>query len=217
MTETILFFALLAAAVYYVFKNQKEEKDKNDYENIDLDDLINQNPDIPDITYSDSSELLQPAEVFELSDREIFARTLYGEGRSLTVTEIEKIAWVIRNRVEDNGRENFPDSYKDVCLQKYQFSCWNSLYNQSMTDNQRKVRKKVLNDQYSFDLCYKIAGTIMTTPSYQNPLPNVQHYVLNTDQVKISGDKIESSPYPDWVKNMRIVSNDGKGGHIFLA
>lgn len=89
MTETILFFALLAAAVYYVFKNQKEEKDKNDYENVDLDDLINQNPDIPDITYSDSSELLQPAEVFELSDREIFARTLYGEGRSLTVTEIE--------------------------------------------------------------------------------------------------------------------------------
>ena len=52
---------------------------------------------------------------------------------------------------------------------------------------------------------------------YENPVPNVQHYVLNTDEVKITNNKIERSPYPDWVKNMEVVENDGKGGHIFLA
>lgn len=198
---------------------EKEDQQHKEKENDNLSDLIDYDPPVFDNEdMSGSTRILSPEEVFRLSDQEIFARTLYGEGRNLPDDELEKIAWVIRNRVKDNGRENYLDTYGEVCLQKYQFSCWNSLYLGEYRDNnQTEVRKAYLSDQGSYSRCKIIAEKVITASELENPLENVQHYVLNNDDVKIDNNKITDSPYPDWVKNMEVVENDGKGSHVFLA
>jgi N-acetylmuramoyl-L-alanine amidase len=63
-------------------------------------------------------------------DRDILARTLYGEARGEGVAGQIAVAWTIRNRVEmDLHNDGKPDwwgeGYAGVCLKKYQFSCWN--------------------------------------------------------------------------------------------
>jgi N-acetylmuramoyl-L-alanine amidase len=58
-----------------------------------------------------------------LSDLQVLACTLYGEARSESPEGILLVANVIRNRVKD-ARNRWPKSYKGVCLQPWQFSCW---------------------------------------------------------------------------------------------
>lgn len=63
----------------------------------------------------------------QFSDIEIMARTLYGEARGevakVGIIALEAIASVICNRVQYPKR--FGRTHRDVCLQPYQFSCWN--------------------------------------------------------------------------------------------
>ena len=217
--ELILIIVSLITLVFAVPKIlEKEDKQHRENEKEDLADIIDvEMPDYDNIE-QEENKILTAKEVFQLDDLEIFARTLYGEGRNLPREEIEKIAWVIRNRVQDNGRENFPDTYAEVCLQKYQFSCWNSLYhNQFKDSNQKEVRKNVLYNQNAYAVCKAIARKVINASEIENPLENVQHYVLNTDEVEIEGNKIKKSPYADWTKNLEVVENDGKGSHIFLG
>ena len=217
--ELILIIVSLITLVFAVPKIlEKEDKQHRENEKEDLADIIDvEMPDYDNIE-QEENKILTAKEVFQLDDLEIFARTLYGEGRNLPREEIEKIAWVIRNRVQDNGRENFPDTYAEVCLQKYQFSCWNSLYhNQFKDSNQKEVRKNVLYNQNAYAVCKAIAQKVINASEIENPLENVQHYVLNTDEVEIEGNKIKKSPYADWTKNLEVVENDGKGSHIFLG
>lgn len=56
-----------------------------------------------------------------LSDTQVLACTLYGEARSESPEGILLVANVIRNRVVD---KRWPDDYRGVCLQPWQFSCW---------------------------------------------------------------------------------------------
>lgn len=58
--------------------------------------------------------------------RDIVARTLWGEARGEGLTGQIAVAWTIRNRVYD-GRHNswWGEGYTGVCLKPYQFSCWN--------------------------------------------------------------------------------------------
>jgi hypothetical protein len=58
-----------------------------------------------------------------LSDLQVFACTLWGEARSETPEGILMIANVIRNRVTD-AKRRWPQSYREVCVQPWQFSCW---------------------------------------------------------------------------------------------
>jgi hypothetical protein len=58
-----------------------------------------------------------------LSELQVFACTLYGEARSESPEGILLVANVIRNRVQDVKRR-WPQSYREVCLQPWQFSCW---------------------------------------------------------------------------------------------
>jgi len=63
-------------------------------------------------------------------DRDILARTLYGEARGEGVAGLIAVAWSIRNRVEmDLHNDGKPDwwgeGYSGVCQKLYQFSCWN--------------------------------------------------------------------------------------------
>ena len=51
------------------------------------------------------------------------ARTLYGEAKANDVQDAIAIACVVMNRV---ALPNWPDDVEAVCIQPYQFSCWNT-------------------------------------------------------------------------------------------
>lgn len=56
-----------------------------------------------------------------LTEPQVLALTLYGEARSEQLEGRVAVGCVIRNRVE-SGR--WGSSYREVCLKKWQFSCW---------------------------------------------------------------------------------------------
>ena len=59
-------------------------------------------------------------------DRDILARTLWGEARGESLAGQIAVAWTIRNRVNDcNAKSWWGEGYAGVCQKPYQFSCWN--------------------------------------------------------------------------------------------
>lgn len=63
-------------------------------------------------------------------DRDVLARTLWGEARGEGLAGMVAVAWSIRNRVDmDLHNDGKPDwwgeGYTEVCQKPYQFSCWN--------------------------------------------------------------------------------------------
>ena len=59
-------------------------------------------------------------------DRDILARTLWGEARGESLAGQLAVAWAIRNRVNDGKDKSWwGEGYAGVCQAKYQFSCWN--------------------------------------------------------------------------------------------
>jgi spore germination cell wall hydrolase CwlJ-like protein len=59
-------------------------------------------------------------------DRDILARTLWGEARGESLAGQIAVAWTIRNRVNDGKAKSWwGEGYAGVCLKPYQFSCWN--------------------------------------------------------------------------------------------
>ena len=59
-------------------------------------------------------------------DRDILARTLWGEARGEALVGQIAVAWTIRNRVFDGKTKSWwGEGYAGVCQKPYQFSCWN--------------------------------------------------------------------------------------------
>ncbi|MHC8321113.1 cell wall hydrolase [Pseudomonas sp. GB2N2] len=59
-------------------------------------------------------------------DRDILARTLWGEARGESLTGQIAVACTIRNRVNDGKHKSWwGEGYSGVCQKPYQFSCWN--------------------------------------------------------------------------------------------
>ncbi|VVQ25982.1 cell wall hydrolase [Pseudomonas fluorescens] len=59
-------------------------------------------------------------------DRDILARTLWGEARGESLAGQIAVAWTIRNRVFDGRAKSWwGEGYAGVCLKAWQFSCWN--------------------------------------------------------------------------------------------
>jgi N-acetylmuramoyl-L-alanine amidase len=59
-------------------------------------------------------------------DRDILARTLWGEARGESLVGQIAVAWTIRNRVLDGKAKSWwGEGYAGVCQKPYQFSCWN--------------------------------------------------------------------------------------------
>jgi spore germination cell wall hydrolase CwlJ-like protein len=59
-------------------------------------------------------------------DRDVLARTLWGEARGESLVGQIAVAWTIRNRVNDGtARSWWGEGYAGVCQKPYQFSCWN--------------------------------------------------------------------------------------------
>ena len=60
-------------------------------------------------------------------DRDVLARTIWGEARGESLAGKVAVAWTIRNRVFDGKEKSWwGEGYTGVCQAKYQFSCWNS-------------------------------------------------------------------------------------------
>ncbi|VVO24210.1 hypothetical protein PS723_04459 [Pseudomonas fluorescens] len=59
-------------------------------------------------------------------NRDILARTLWGEARGEGLAGQIAVAWTIRNRVNDGKAKSWwGEGYAGVCLKAWQFSCWN--------------------------------------------------------------------------------------------
>jgi spore germination cell wall hydrolase CwlJ-like protein len=59
-------------------------------------------------------------------DRDVLARTLWGEARGESLVGQIAVAWTIRNRVNDGKTKSWwGEGYAGVCQKPYQFSCWN--------------------------------------------------------------------------------------------
>jgi len=59
-------------------------------------------------------------------DRDILARTIWGEARGEDVIGQIAVAWTIRNRVLDGKAKSWwGEGYAGMCQASYQFSCWN--------------------------------------------------------------------------------------------
>lgn len=71
------------------------------------------------MTRDDLKALLAP-----LPDVSILGLTLYGEARGEPIEGIVAAGNVIHNRVTD-AKRRWGQTYRDVCLHKAQFSCWN--------------------------------------------------------------------------------------------
>jgi spore germination cell wall hydrolase CwlJ-like protein len=60
------------------------------------------------------------------TDRDILARTLWGEARGESLAGQIAAAWTIRNRVDDGKTKSWwGEGYAGVCQKPCQFSCWN--------------------------------------------------------------------------------------------
>lgn len=60
-----------------------------------------------------------------MTDREIFAKTVYGEARGEPEEGQIWVAWVIKNRARANKSYWGGSKIGDVCRKRLQFSSWN--------------------------------------------------------------------------------------------
>lgn len=120
---------------------------------------------------------------------DILARTLFGESRPNDKADAVAIACVAMNRVK---LPNWPDNVSEVCLQPYQFSCWN------VSDPNRQ---RIMNASgYWWDACQVIAGHAVKG-TLSDPTSRSTHY--HTPKVK-----------PKWSKGKKPIYKTS--GHLFF-
>lgn len=91
-------------------------------------------------------------------DLDILARTIYGEARGELnhpdggIKSLQAVGWVVRNRTKQ--KRFSPYVYK-VCMQPWQFSCWNV-----HDSNRKKLLEVTLNDKH-FQECYLAATQVL--------------------------------------------------------
>ncbi len=111
---------------------------------------------------------------------------------------MEACAWAIRNRVYDrNGR--WPQTFSEVCRQRFQFSCWNE------GDPNRTTMTQVDNRDTSFLVAQAIALGVMTH-RIDDRSNGANHY--------LSTGLFRSKHRPNWVDPEKITALIGN--HVFL-
>lgn len=88
-------------------------------------------------------------------DIEIMARTIWGEARGESYEGKVAIGWVIRNRASKSPKYNWSSKISQVCLQKFQFSCWNK------NDSNLVKIKSVTTSDPTFKECLEIAKKVV--------------------------------------------------------
>lgn len=117
------------------------------------------------------------------------ARTLYGEAKAQDVPDAIAIACVIMNRV---SLPNWPNEIEAVCIQPYQFSCWN-------TNDPNRARIFKASGPW-FKRCIEIA-TLAVEGNLPDPTTRSTHY--HTPAVK-----------PAWSRRKTPVYQTA--GHLFF-
>lgn len=125
------------------------------------------------MTAPTSSQKKPHADVSQLSDIDILARTIYGEARGEKIGGMEAVASVILNRVKRaekrNGRYWWGNTVRDVCLKKWQFSCWNE------NDPNRQKILSVSTKNRAFQICHRIARRALAG-TLKDPTDGATHY-----------------------------------------
>lgn len=124
-----------------------------------------------------------------------FARTIYGEARGeykgYGRKALEAVGLVIMNRAKQRKQ-----SITTVCLQPYQFSCWN------VDDPNRKKILDVTTSDSIFMVCLEVANKIIAG-QINDFLNGANHYYSDT---------MKQPPY--WAKGQKPVAKIGH--HIFF-
>ena len=136
------------------------------------------------------------------SDTIVLGLTLYGEARGEPIESIIAVGCVIRNRLMKNFKYK---SYSDVCLEPYQFSCWNE--NDPNSEKLLEYRKELTTGGIVIDSylrqCLFLAEGIINYILLDNTRGSL-HYVAT---------KILNNP-PSWA--LRRTNEIVKGNHTFF-
>lgn len=130
-----------------------------------------------------------------MSDLDILARTLYGEAESNNEADARAIASVIVNRTKF---PNWPNDVSSVCLQPWQFSCWNA-------GDPNRERIQAASGAW-FEKCKKIAGLALA-----GDLTDITHRATHYYETK--------SRKPKWSKGKIAcysVEHRNGGAHFFF-
>lgn len=135
-----------------------------------------------------------------LTDVEVVAATLWGEGRGEGVLGRIAIAWVIRNRMRRRKQ-----TAHDVCLARLQFSCWWKAGGVANHASLLVLLKHL--DAYADPVwreCLWVAKGVLDGPCL-DVVKGADHYVATT--------LLNTTARPDWVLSMTCVGR--VGGHTF--
>lgn len=113
------------------------------------------------------------------SELNVLAATIYAEARGEPDEGQVWVAWVIKNRARA-GRSYWGYSIQQVCLQPWQFECWNG------------VDSIVIYEEYAFNKALQIAQSVINSPvdptggcdHYNNPDKENADWVRNVDQIR---------------------------------
>lgn len=132
-----------------------------------------------------------------MSDREVLARTIWGEARGEGFDGMRAVAHVVKNRVEDGIAWNGFD-WKSVCLKEWQFSTWLD-HDPVHAANKQKMLNVGFEDSH-YVIAWQIAGNVMA--GGDDDLTNGADHYFNPGVV-----------LPDWAADMTFVTRIG--GHDF--
>jgi len=136
--------------------------------------------------------------VIDLKDVDIMARTMYGEAEADNEQDALAIGCVIRNRAK--YARFWPNSIAGVCLQPWQFSCWNP-------GDPNRQRILVASDIW-FERCKQMAAQIIKDEVRDMTARSTHYYETGIKK-------------PKWAKNKTPVltvrhGKNGKTAHVFF-
>lgn len=136
-----------------------------------------------------------------LTDRDeqidVMARTAWGEARGEGQSGMQAVLNVVMNRVKKGSW--YGATPKDVCLKKYQFSCW--------LDSDPNKAKLLAVDENDKDFA---RAKYMATLAYDGQLTDITKGATNYVNLASLGDNV-----PSWVDNMKLSTTIGK--HSFYV
>ncbi|ODS54709.1 MAG: hypothetical protein ABS36_11075 [Acidobacteria bacterium SCN 69-37] len=144
-----------------------------------------------------------------LTDRQALIATLYGEARGESAVSQAAVACVIANRVQadlhgDGKPDWWGEGWKDVCLKRWQFSCWweDSL---NTVATYEFAESLVAHRQWDFDGLFAIADLAMSE-ALKDTTHGATHYVTTALLAKAP---------PDWARG--LTPSAVIGSHAFFA
>ena len=136
--------------------------------------------------------------------RLVLAVTLWAEGRGEGVPGLVAIAWVIRHRTVARKQ-----TYNQVVLAKYQFSCWPPFDGDENEEEVRRLCVRIVTGQPIVDVmwstCLRIADGVIS-----GQFPDTVHGAQNYLTTKL----YTSAQCPAWAKAMGVACVVGR--HTFL-